>query len=684
MFSYIFGGATGETPESLKRRRELISRMIMGQEQPRNWGQGVGALLTGIASGIERGRLDKAERDGRKSASDQAAALRGRIANSLTGGYTFGAGPGNMPMTGAASEMAATGPAPDVSSNGSTFEPFMSTVQSAGLTNPNGLAAVAATGRAESGWSPANAGRTWSDPSESGQAGTSGGVMSWRAERLAKLQRYAASKGEQGNGSPQTQAEFFMQEDPQLIARLNSARSPEEAQQMMNNAWRFAGFDRPGGEAGRRMGFANAYAPQFQGQGTEVASLDPSAGMPPAAAAIEQQAPGSGYVDTMVSAPNYAPQQAAANLPPLPSREVPPAPQLAPVQPVQQAPQPQQIAQAYPSLDELFAITSNPWSSDEDKAFANMLIERQMQASDPLRQLQLQKAQIELDAARQPKREPLINAGGGSIYDPNKREWLTPPQQGGGTGSFRFSGNSVEAQALNGLMDSGQLTPAQAQQLGAGKTITGPNGEILFLTPQGVFGQSAGGGQPEPVSPDAASVGQPRPSPGNYQITEPKVTLDERKAMGFADRMNSSGSIINDREKAGLGTWDQFVRGNPWIPDVAENWMVSEDFQKFDQARRDFVNAQLRRESGAVISDEEFDNANKQYFPQPGDTPEVLQQKRANRQVVIDSMGRDAGPTYKTGTGEALSEARRAIAAGADRNAVIQRLRDNGIDPEGL
>ena len=57
---------------------------------------------------------------------------------------------------------------------------------------------------------------------------------------------------------------------------------------------------------------------------------------------------------------------------------------------------------------------------------------------------------------------------------------MTP--QGGNqpnSGQFRFTGNSVEAQALNGLIDSGQLTPDQAQQLAAGKTVSGPNGEIM-------------------------------------------------------------------------------------------------------------------------------------------------------------------------------------------------------------
>lgn len=123
------------------------------------------------------------------------------------------------------------------------------------------------------------------------------------------------------------------------------------------------------------------------------------------------------------------------------------------------------------------------------------------------------------------------------------------------------------------------------------------------------------------------------------------MTLDEKKAMTFADRMIESSKTIDAHGAAGTSLLDA---GLSQIPRVG-NYMVSKEFQNLDQARRNFINAQMRRESGAVISDEEFDNANKQYFPQPGDGPEVLEQKRQNRQTVIDGMARDSGPTYGQG-----------------------------------
>lgn len=150
---------------------------------------------------------------------------------------------------------------------GDVFKRFMSTVQAGGLTNPAALAAVASTGKNESGFSAKNAAGTWSDPSQSGEPGTSGGILSWRGERLSNLQKFAAQNGGNGNApTPEQQAQFFLQENPQLIAQLQKARTPQEAQQMMNNAWRFAGYDQPGGEAGERIADAQALFGQFGGQ----------------------------------------------------------------------------------------------------------------------------------------------------------------------------------------------------------------------------------------------------------------------------------------------------------------------------------------------------------------------------------------------------------------------------------
>jgi hypothetical protein len=112
--------------------------------------------------------------------------------------------------------------------------------------------------------------------------------------------------------------------------------------------------------------------------------------------------------------------------------------------------------------------------------------------------------------------------------------------------------------------------------------------------------------------------------------------------------------------------------------------------QQVEQAQRNFINAVLRRESGAVISDAEFDNAAKQYFPQPGDSPEVIAQKRANReqtiQALADSAGSGRGNVLEALTRSAraklIKDAREAIRKGAPAHRVKQELEAMGIkDP---
>lgn len=75
--------------------------------------------------------------------------------------------------------------------------------------------------------------------------------------------------------------------------------------------------------------------------------------------------------------------------------------------------------------------------------------------------------------------------------------------------------------------------------------------------------------------------------------------------------------------------------------------LTSQD-QQAEQGQRDFINAVLRQESGAAIGASEFDNARKQYFPQPNDKPEVVAQKARNRQLAVQGLQSNAGRARMT------------------------------------
>lgn len=151
-----------------------------------------------------------------------------------------------------------------VSSATDVYTRFMKTAYESGVKNPNGLAAIAATANRESKFSPKNAYGSWSDPSESGQAGTAGGIMSWRGNRFLGLQKFAAKMGDNPRRpSPEVQAKYLFHEDPSLKDKLNAAKSPQQAQQIMNNAWAFAGYDRDSPERNARFSLANTYAEKY-------------------------------------------------------------------------------------------------------------------------------------------------------------------------------------------------------------------------------------------------------------------------------------------------------------------------------------------------------------------------------------------------------------------------------------
>lgn len=110
------------------------------------------------------------------------------------------------------------------------------------------------------------------------------------------------------------------------------------------------------------------------------------------------------------------------------------------------------------------------------------------------------------------------------------------------------------------------------------------------------------------------------------------MTDAQSKAALFGSRMQESDRIINELAKAGTDKGIPFSNAGFGVGNVVTAVGGAKN-QQLQQAKRDFVNATLRRESGAVISPSEFENAEKQYFPQIGDSDAVIAQKAKNRAI---------------------------------------------------
>lgn len=115
------------------------------------------------------------------------------------------------------------------------------------------------------------------------------------------------------------------------------------------------------------------------------------------------------------------------------------------------------------------------------------------------------------------------------------------------------------------------------------------------------------------------------------------------EAAGFGRRLEQSESTFQALEKENFDRTDAKTAFKSRMPLEA---LKPDQVKRQQQAERNFINAVLRKESGASISSDEFSNAEKQYFPRVGDTPEVVAQKRRNREIVIQTMRLAAGPAW--------------------------------------
>lgn len=167
---------------------------------------------------------------------------------------------------------------------------------------------------------------------------------------------------------------------------------------------------------------------------------------------------------------------------------------------------------------------------------------------------------------------------------------------------------------------------------------------------------------------EAIPGGPADPNTKGAKLAKPP-TEGQAKALMFGTRMAVADEVLKELDgkySAGAVAAAKGADAMPLIGGIAGRIATASlgpEGQQALQAQRDFINAILRRESGAVISDQEFANAALQYFPQPGDSPQVLRQKAANRRTAIAGMRAEFGeamaPEFDKIVGEARNERRR-------------------------
>jgi hypothetical protein len=130
-----------------------------------------------------------------------------------------------------------------------------------------------------------------------------------------------------------------------------------------------------------------------------------------------------------------------------------------------------------------------------------------------------------------------------------------------------------------------------------------------------------------------------------------KLTEGMRNNAMYAQRMTAAENLLEGTQEQKPGMLETIAGGAPLVgSELGANQFRSADRQRAVQAQRDWVRAKLRKESGAAIGVDEMNQEISTYFPQIGDSPEVIQQKKIAREQATQGLIQSSGGAYSPPT----------------------------------
>ena len=219
-----------------------------------------------------------------------------------------------------------------------------------------------------------------------------------------------------------------------------------------------------------------------------------------------------------------------------------------------------------------------------------------------------------------------------------------------GTAGQFYKGSSVTAQDRNIVLNlspkikDGTATDAEQQQYAISyQSLTAPKTEQ----------RTAADGTVTTVQVPGIDLSN-LPTPAGFEAGErvigqkkPDFSGDKLLAGSFANRMIDSQTIFDRLTADGYDPSNTRDYAASNLPVIAQSAAMSSQGQQYLAAKKNFVTAVLRKESGAAISDTEFETEDIKYFPQPGDSADTIEQKRLARKVAIDAMKAQSGGAFE-------------------------------------
>jgi len=271
---------------------------------------------------------------------------------------------------------------------------------------------------------------------------------------------------------------------------------------------------------------------------------------------------------------------------------------------------------------------ANPWLSQPQASVASALLSQNLERSDPMYQLQRQKLEQEIAMGGQAA-NPFLNVGNGSVFNQTTGEFMTAPDGG----------------AADLPNDVKEYNWYAEQEQAAGRE---PLPYIDFVNAQ------RGAGLSVTTNPDGTTVvSQGGPS---------KLTEAQGKDVVYYTRGLDANSMLNGVEE-NLTSWGQQNAGK--LPLGVGNYLREPAFRQAKIAADAFLTAVLRKDTGAAITDNEFEIYGPIFLPVPGDDPQTIQTKRRMRDVALLAIKGGLG------TADAIARANAEV-LGVDPDAPVR------------
>jgi hypothetical protein len=197
-----------------------------------------------------------------------------------------------------------------------------------------------------------------------------------------------------------------------------------------------------------------------------------------------------------------------------------------------------------------------------------------------------------------------------------------------------------------------RATPEEAAAYGATSGQFGPDGRFYEVdVPQGMTIESDGQGGFRLVQGPAGATGSDKPftegqSKDVVYATRAKGALEVLEPV--AENLTSLAGQVSSMDPTGI------IRRRVQTP----------DFQVAQNAGNEFLQAILRKDTGAAITSQEQALYGETYLPRPGDGPEVLVAKQAARQRAVAAIEAGMSPAQMIAQEKALSSSQTTPASG--------------------